>query len=134
MRSHKINARTTLRQNTSLDANEKGEIFRAFLESQNARDIEIMDVKSSESITDVIMVAGATSRRHAQGLADGISRICKENDFEFLGMEGYNLADWILVDCNDVIVNIFQEEPRKLYRLEDLWRRNLQIRKKENIS
>lgn len=117
-----------------MDATEKAEIFRTFLEAQNAQDIEIMNVKSPESITDIIMVAGATSRRHAQGLADGLSRICKKNGVEFLGMEGYNLADWILVDCNDVIVNIFQEEPRKLYRLEDLWSRNLQTRKKENIS
>lgn len=122
-----------MEQNNSLDATEKAEKFRAFLEAQNSRDIEIINVKSPEAITDIIMVAGATSRRHAQGLADGLSRICKEDGLEFLGMEGYNLADWILVDCNDVIVNIFQEEPRKLYRLEDLWSRNLQTRKKENI-
>lgn len=122
-----------MEQKNTLDATEKAEKFRAFLEAQNAQDIEIINVKSPEAITDIIMVAGATSRRHAQGLADGLSRICKEDGLEFLGMEGYNLADWILVDCNDVIVNIFQEEPRKLYRLEDLWSRNLQTRKKENI-
>lgn len=119
---------------TSLSASEKAEMFKDFLDAQNAQDIEIINVKSPESITDIIMVAGAASRRHAQGLADGISRICRENAFEFLGMEGYNLADWILIDCNDVIVNIFQEEVRKLYKLEDLWSRNLQTRKKENIS
>ncbi len=36
-------------------------------------------------------------------------------------MEGYNQGQWILVDLNDIIVNIFQEQSRQLYRLEDLW-------------
>lgn len=122
-----------MKKYSSLAASEKAEVFRAFLESQNARDIEIINIKNPEAITDLIIIAGATSRRHAQGLADGINTICKENNFDFLGMEGYSLADWILVDCNDVIVNIFQEEARNLYRLEDLWSRNFQTRKKDTL-
>lgn len=116
-----------------INAIDKANIFRSFLESQNAKDIESIDIQSPQAITDILLIAGATSRRHAQGLADGINQICREKGFEFLGMEGYNLADWILIDCNDVIVNIFQEEPRKLYKLEDLWSRKLQHRTEDNL-
>ena len=115
-----------------MSPSEKVEIFRSFLEAQNAKDIESIDIQSPESITDILLIAGANSRRHAQGLADGITKVCREKGFEFLGMEGYELADWILVDCNDVIVNIFQDEPRNLYKLEDLWSRKLQHRTKDN--
>ncbi len=96
-----------------------------FLDSQKAKDIEIINIDSADGIADMMIIAGASSKRHAQGLADGIIQLCKENNFEFLGMEGYDLADWILIDCNNIIINIFQEEPRKLYKLEDLWRRSL---------
>lgn len=36
-------------------------------------------------------------------------------------MEGYEAGQWILVDLNDIIVNIFLEPVRELYRLESLW-------------
>ena len=36
-------------------------------------------------------------------------------------MEGYNQGKWILIDCDDVIVHIFQEETREFYDIEGLW-------------
>ena len=36
-------------------------------------------------------------------------------------MEGYTTGQWILVDCNDIVVNIFQQSVRDLYQLESLW-------------
>lgn len=90
-----------------------------FLRDQKAEDI-FQHKFSDASVCDAVLIATATSRRHAQGLADGILRICTDLHREFLGMEGYDGGQWILVDCNDVIVHIFQSDLRQLYRLEDL--------------
>ncbi|WP_348265510.1 ribosome silencing factor, partial [Salmonella enterica] len=38
-----------------------------------------------------------------------------------LGVEGENGAHWIVVDLGDVIVDVMQEESRRLYGLENLW-------------
>ena len=57
----------------------------------------------------------------AQSLADGVSALCHEQNYEYLRMEGYNTGQWILVDCNDIVVNIFQQSVRDLYQLENLW-------------
>lgn len=92
----------------------------AFLDAQKAVDPFIHIFPDSASITDAFIIATATSRRHAQGLAEGILRVCKEKGHEFLRMEGFDAAQWILVDCNDVIIHIFQDDIRALYRLEDL--------------
>jgi ribosome-associated protein len=46
----------------------------------------------------------------------------KAVNFEFMRMEGFQTGEWILLDMNDVVVSIFQEEARDLYRLEDLWK------------
>lgn len=96
--------------------------FASLLAQQGAVEPETLLLTHENAFADALVVVGATSRRHAQGLADGLGKLCRDKNYEFLGMEGYELADWILVDCNDIVVNIFQEEPRKLYRLEELWK------------
>lgn len=70
---------------------------------------------------DCMILVTATSMRHAQGLADGLVSLCHEKGQEFLHMEGYNSAQWILLDLNDVLVHIFLEDTRRLYGLETLW-------------
>lgn len=100
---------------------EELESFQEFLTGQHALDTVVLELKAPEAFADAMIICGATSRRHAQGLADGIMKLCRENSWEFLGMEGYENAEWILLDCNNIVVHIFQEETRQLYRLEDLW-------------
>lgn len=90
------------------------------LDAQKAVDPFIHIFPAYGSIADAFIILTATSRRHAQGLAEGILRVCREKGHEFLRMEGFDAAQWILVDCNDVIIHIFQDETRALYRLEDL--------------
>jgi len=36
--------------------------------------------------------------------------------------EGYNQADWVLLDYVDFVVHIFSESARKFYDLERLWK------------
>jgi len=35
--------------------------------------------------------------------------------------EGFENAEWILLDYVDVVVHIFQEGNRRFYKLEELW-------------
>ena len=41
--------------------------------------------------------------------------------------EGYNTANWILMDFSDVIIHIFDRENRLLYNLERIWRDGRQV-------
>lgn len=121
------NKKSVSRKKISIE--EKTAAIMDFLEGQGALDPEAIALEGA--FTERLIVAGATSRRHAQGLAEGLSRLCGERDFEFLGMEGFENAQWILVDCNDVVVNIFQEEARGLYKLEELWARAARFKEEE---
>jgi ribosome-associated protein len=38
-----------------------------------------------------------------------------------MGIEGYDEGRWVLIDCTDTIVHIFQQEIRDHYDLERLW-------------
>ncbi len=107
--------------------------MRDFLEGQKALDPFIHIFDDGNPIADAMIVASATSRRHAQGLAEGLLRLCPDIGQQFLRMEGYDKGSWILLDCNDVIAHIFLADARAMYRLEDLCGRPV-ASKKEIIS
>ncbi len=102
-------------------AESKTAAFMKILEDHKAVEPVVIPLPEEYSIAEAMIVAGAASRRQAQGLADAIAELCHENGYEILGIEGKDAADWILVDCNDVIIHILLEEARGLYRLEELW-------------
>lgn len=94
----------------------------AWLEEHKARDILALDLEGVNAFTEALVIVTATSVRHGQSLADGLLDVCSKENLEFLRMEGYQTGQWVLVDMNDVVVNIFQEPVRGLFRLENLWR------------
>ena len=92
-----------------------------WLSDKKAGGLVGFDISDQHGLFDGVLIASATSLRHGQGLADLVLDKSKEAGLDFLRMEGYNVGQWILIDMNDLIVHIFQEESRDLFRLEDLW-------------
>ena len=88
---------------------------------KKARDILAMDLGGLSLICDYFLLATATNSRQCQAIADHISEELAKVNQAPLRQEGYAEGRWILLDCNSVIVHIFQEEERKYYNLERLW-------------
>ena len=101
---------------------EKLERVAGWIEEKKGKDILALDLTRMHTFTEGIVIVTASSIRNAQGLADHILAESKEAQYEFLRMEGYQTGQWILLDMNDLVVSIFQEDTRGLYRLEDLWK------------
>lgn len=93
----------------------------AWLSEQKAIDPILLKPDQPNSLADAVVIASASSRRHAQGLARGLLEKIRANGGDFLHMEGYDVAHWILLDCNDLVVHIFQPDARDLYRMEELF-------------
>ena len=106
-----------------------------WLEDKKATDILGLDMSQENTLSDAIVIATATSIRHAQGLAEHVLRSARERNYEYLRMEGNLVGQWILLDLNDVIVHIFQSDNRALFRLDDLWPSApvLADKRKENV-
>lgn len=102
-----------------MPTHDKAQAVYTWLEENKAHSLTVLEVKTP--VTDVVVIASATSLRHAKSLADGLSKYCRQENFELLSSEGYQSAQWILVDMNDIVVHIFQEDNRALYQLENLW-------------
>ncbi|MFP4071648.1 MAG: ribosome silencing factor [Desulfovibrionales bacterium] len=100
---------------------EKVKFLVQWLEEKQGEDIVAIDVTGLCMVTDAMLVVTAQTRRHAKALADHMLARAGESGFEYLGMEGYANAIWILVDLNDVLVHIFQKDERRTYDIEGLW-------------
>ncbi|MCD6223895.1 MAG: ribosome silencing factor [Deltaproteobacteria bacterium] len=86
------------------------------LKEKSGKDIMILDMRKYMSIFDYMVICGATSKKHAQTLTNAL-----KEKINVKHIEGYEIAEWILVDCTDIIVHIFSQEKREYYGLEYLW-------------
>lgn len=93
----------------------------AWLTEHKATGLVTIDLAGRCAFTEAMIVVTATSVRHGQSLADGVAALCHEKKYEYLRVDGYTVGSWILVDCNDFVVHIFQAEARDTYKLESLW-------------
>jgi len=60
--------------------------------------------------------------RQGQAVCDEVEKALKETGELPVSIEGYDQAEWILMDYGDLLVHIFSENARKYYDLERLWR------------
>ena len=57
-----------------------------------------------------------------QAISDEIDHQLSAAGVEPKHIEGYNQAEWVLMDYVDFVVHIFSESARKFYDLERLWK------------
>ncbi len=90
-------------------------------DSMRAQDIKVIDATGKTSLADFFVFMTGYNKRQIQGIAIEIEKTMKHKKVPIAGIEGYDIAWWILVDLNQVIVHIFYDEARKYYELDTLW-------------
>ena len=91
-------------------------------ESKKAVDICVLDLRQITSFTDYFVICSVANPRQGQAVCDEVEKQLKETGERPVSIEGYDRADWILMDYGDFLVHIFSENARKYYDLERLWR------------
>jgi ribosome-associated protein len=86
-----------------------------------ARDVRLMDVRKSTTVTDYMIIASGTSDRHVRSIADRLIERATAAGCEPMGVEGQDGGEWVLVDLQDVVVHIMLPRVREFYKLENLW-------------
>ncbi|MFC2116967.1 ribosome silencing factor [Bacteroidota bacterium] len=78
--------------------------------------------KTDNSVCEFFIIAHADSDTQVRAIAKHIENSLKEqHQTRALHAEGYDNAQWVLLDFNSIIVHVFQEQIRDYYKLEDLW-------------
>lgn len=91
------------------------------LDDLKAKDIVVLDVRGKSSVTDYMVIASGTSKRHAASCADHVIERVKKSGLLPMGVEGAEASEWILADLGEVVVHVMVPEAREFYDLERLW-------------
>ena len=89
---------------------------------KKAQEIVLLDLKGVADFTDYFLICSGASSRQVQTVSDEIERRLGLAGLHPAHVEGYNHAEWVLMDYMDFVVHIFSEQTRAFYDLERLWR------------
>ncbi|MCK5761267.1 MAG: ribosome silencing factor [Candidatus Izimaplasma sp.] len=98
----------------------KIEIIVNALKDINASDIIVFDTENKSPFFDYFVVSSITSDRQLQAAISHVNQDLAKNDFPHPVIEGRNSKSWVLIDCKDIIINIFTREERDYYNIEKM--------------
>ncbi|MEO5500340.1 MAG: ribosome silencing factor [Ginsengibacter sp.] len=97
-------------------------IINAILEKKGEKILSLDLKKIPEAVTDFFIICEATNPIQLKAIADfvedEVKKKCGEAPYKHEGRQG---EQWILIDYVNIVVHIMLEEPRKFYRLEEMW-------------
>ena len=92
------------------------------LADKKAQDIKIINIEGVSVIADYFIIASGTNHNQVQAMADSVDEALHKAGHPAKQTEGYQSANWILLDYGDIIVHVFDTENRLFYDLERIWR------------
>ncbi|MCD8316927.1 MAG: ribosome silencing factor, partial [Eggerthellaceae bacterium] len=106
----------------STNSREQAIIAAQAASSKKATDIMVQEVKDLIGVCDYFVIATAANNRQVDAIIDAIEEaLRKKAGIKPLHVETTRDGSWELLDYGDIVVHVFQPEPREYYRLETLW-------------
>jgi ribosome-associated protein len=98
------------------------DVLRA-CEAKKAADVTVLELeKGSSAFTDYFVICSGSNPRQIQAISDEVEERLAKAGLRPQHVEGYQQAEWVLLDYVDFVVHIFSEAARKFYDLERLWK------------
>ena len=90
-------------------------------EEKKATDLVVLDLRKTGAFTDFFVICSGTNPRQIRAITDSILEALRSGGAKPASVEGYERAEWVLLDYFDFIVHVFAPETRVFYALERLW-------------
>ena len=91
------------------------------LDDDQAQEVVTIPLQGKSSIADHMVIASGRSTRQVASMAQKLTERIKQELGRNVRVEGLPVADWVLIDADDVIVHLFRPEVRTFYNLERMW-------------
>ncbi len=91
------------------------------LDEKFGKDIVVLDISNISVMADYFLIATGNSTSQVKAMADEAAQQLHKIGIHSKQSEGYNSAEWILLDFGDIIVHVFNKESRQFYNLERVW-------------
>ena len=101
------------------------------VDDKKASDIVILDISDVATFANHFLLCTGDSSRQIHAIADEVEQKLEAGGLRPSHVEGYQHAEWVLMDYIDLVVHIFSKSARAYYDLERLWRdgRRLNVEK-----
>lgn len=93
------------------------------IQEKKGEDIVRLDLRNiHSSVADFFIICSANSGIQVRAIANSVEeQIYKKTQADPRHKEGFENADWIILDYFDVVIHIFKTEKRHFYGIEELW-------------
>ncbi len=91
------------------------------LDDDQAGEVVTIPLAGKSAIADHMVIASGRSSRQVASMATKLADKIKQQFGRIVRIEGLPVADWVLIDADDVIVHLFRPEVRTFYNLERMW-------------
>ena len=92
------------------------------IEDKKGENIRVIDVTGLTEVTDYMIIASGNNTNQVQAICDNVTdNLAKVFSIIPKHTEGYHNAEWILVDCGDYIIHVFDKDQRMFYNIERIW-------------
>lgn len=105
-----------------MELRELAKIAYNALDEKKGINISIIDISEISTLADYFIIAGGNNENQVKALANSVEEEMYKVDCKPKHIEGFDNANWILMDFSDIIVHVFNEEDRLFYDLERIWR------------
>ena len=107
-------------------------IALAAAKDKKADDIVVLQLgKESSAFTDYFLICSGNNPRQVQAIAEAVDESLSREGLEPNHREGFDQAEWVLLDYVDFVVHIFSTKSRGFYDLERLWKSARQVDENE---
>lgn len=94
----------------------------AALEDKKGYKIKVLNIQGLSPIADYFVLASGSNQNQIHAMSDEVLEKLSKEGIHAKQVEGYQSANWILMDYGDFMVHIFTDEAREFYNLERIWK------------
>lgn len=88
---------------------------------KKASHVIVLNLRKSSAFTDYFVLCTGQNVRQVTAIADAVEEALKGLHLRPAHVEGYDRAEWVLMDYFDFIIHIFTPATREFYSLDRLW-------------
>jgi ribosome-associated protein len=88
---------------------------------KKAQDVVVLDLRGTPAFTDFFVLCSGLNQRQVKAIADAVEEALRASKVRPAHVEGYDRAEWVLMDFFTFIVHVFTPQTRAFYGLERLW-------------
>ena len=99
---------------------EVGKVVRVALDKK-ALDVVVLDLRHTPAFTDFFVLCSGQNQRQVKAIVDAVEEALRASKVRPAHIEGYDRAEWVLMDYFNFIVHVFAPQTRAFYSLERLW-------------